>query len=184
MINKIDSNNELKINDELNIKHLIFPYIIHWKWILISIFISLSIAFIYLRYSTPTYGVVAKVLIKDEDKGNIPSEMSAFKDLSSMMGGTKNNIENEIEIFKSRSLISKVVKDLKLNISYFDISGITKKELFEETNYKLYILNGDSSVYFKNGVFQILPKSQNNFEFIDYLTLNKLDKYNCISIIV
>jgi uncharacterized protein involved in exopolysaccharide biosynthesis len=48
-------------------------------------------------------------------KGKMLSEMSADLGLSS---GLKSNVDNEIEILKSRTLVQRVVKKLNLNTSF------------------------------------------------------------------
>jgi uncharacterized protein involved in exopolysaccharide biosynthesis len=45
------------------------------------------------------------------------SEMSAFADLG-LSSGLKSNVDNEIEILKSRTLVQRVVKKLNLNTSF------------------------------------------------------------------
>jgi hypothetical protein len=52
---------------------------------------------------------------KDEMKGKMLSEMS-FADLG-LSSGLKN-VDNEIEILKSRTLVQRVVKKLNLNTSF------------------------------------------------------------------
>ena len=46
------------------------------------------------------------------------SELSAFSDMG-IESGLKNNLDNEIEILKSRTLIENTVKKLNLNISTY-----------------------------------------------------------------
>ena len=41
-------------------------------------------------------------------------------------------LENEIEILKSRTILSKVVAELKTNISYSEDLGFIKKKLFKK----------------------------------------------------
>ena len=84
---------------------------------------------LYLRYTTPTYNVSASILIKDDDKNDLVSQMSSISELSGG-GSIQNKIENEIEILESRKLLSRVVKDLKLNINYIDV----QKYLFNITH--------------------------------------------------
>ena len=104
-----------------SLKDILTRYIFHWKWFVISLICSFLFGFVYLRYQVPQYEASAKILIKDENKGTISDELSAFEDLGILNG--KKNIDNEIEILKSRTLMKRVVKELKLNISYFSFGG-------------------------------------------------------------
>ena len=93
--------------------------VLNWQWFLLSMFICLCGALIYLRYSTPVYQSSARMLIKDE---NAPRRNSA-QILSNMQEfGFMNNsagIDNEIEVLQSRVLIREAIKDLKLYTEYY-----------------------------------------------------------------
>ena len=159
-------NNQIEVQEK-EIKDIIFEYIYYWKWFLFTIIISLIGAFIYLKLKTPSFDVHAKVLLKDEDsKGGLTSELSAFSDLSGLMGSGGNIIENEIEIYKSRSLISEVVENLQLNVKYYDISSkFVKKELYKNSSYKIEFLTKKPIKFNTTCNFNIRPISKDKFEF-------------------
>ena len=48
-------------------QNLFAMLVLNWQWFLLSLFICLCGALIYLRYATKTYQVSAKMLIKDDD---------------------------------------------------------------------------------------------------------------------
>ena len=104
------------LSDSTNIREQIDAYLVHWKWFVLSTILSLVIGRYYYKSQTPLYEVSATILIKDDKKGEL-SELSAFEDLGLLK--KSSNIDNEIEILKSRSLMMRVVRDLNLNISYF-----------------------------------------------------------------
>src|SRR4051812_16117001 len=88
-------------NAEHILKDLLTKYLLHWRWFLLSIIVCLLLGFVYLRYNAPVYEVNATILIKDDKKGGtIGDELSAFQDLGILKNS--NNIDNEIEILKSR----------------------------------------------------------------------------------
>ncbi|MCP2936383.1 hypothetical protein NK983_27240, partial [Salmonella enterica subsp. enterica serovar Typhimurium] len=84
------------------------------------------------------------ILIKDDSKGIVSSELSAFEDLGILKSG--NNINNEIEIFRSRSLMSRVVKELKLNVYYFSYGRPIEHERYSDTPILLRCQGCDSLV--------------------------------------
>ena len=52
---------------ELNeLSELLSKYLKYWKYILVSLVISLSIAFIYIKLSSPVYHVKANILVSDD----------------------------------------------------------------------------------------------------------------------
>lgn len=142
------------IEKETNIKEFITPYINKWKLFLISIFITSTLAYVYIKLVTPKYKVEASILVKDE-QGNGSNSLNTFSGLGFDIGGVKSKLENEIEILKSRTLISKVVKDLKSNITFYEVKRFGKQELFSNTFINVNFIDGDSSIYKKKGELEI-----------------------------
>ncbi len=99
-------------SDEINIRELVSKYLIYWKWLLISMFVFVGIASIYLAITNNQYEISTSVLIKDEESG--VSELAILDDLG--FNGGKNNIDNEIQIFKSADLIKSTINATKYNI--------------------------------------------------------------------
>ena len=96
-------------------RELIFKYLRYLPWILVSVFLMLAVAYINLRYATPIYTVSGKLLVAH---GNNRAGGDRFDDIFMMQGGS-NNLNNEMEIIKSRFMAARVVKatGLQLNIS-------------------------------------------------------------------
>ena len=104
-------------------RELFMKWLHHWHWFLISFsIVGLTTAY-YLRRTIPEYNVSATILIKDakKDVGDAMSEIAAFQDLG-MFSDSRNSLDNEIEILKSRSLLAKVIKELNLNVQYKSLS--------------------------------------------------------------
>jgi len=57
--------------EESNIKDILSLYLRYWPLMLLFLFISLSIAYIYLRYATPSYKTDSFLLIKDDNNSSI-----------------------------------------------------------------------------------------------------------------
>ncbi len=163
--------NQFKDEEEFKIQEALATYIIHWKWYLLALIIAISAGVFYLRYTPNKYEVNATILIKDDSKGGGISELSAFADLGILSG--KSNLDNEIEIFKSRALISKVVKELKLNVAFINENGPVSSRYFENIPINVLISAGDSSIYEKDETFQIKPISSELYELIDSKEGNK-----------
>ena len=137
-------------NDSLNILEEIKKYLRHWKLFLLMVSISLGVAFLKLRYSTPIYSISSSILIKDNKNAGISTELAAFEDLGIVGGISANNPDNEIEILKSRNILGKVIDSLQLNVSYFTEGRVSTSERYKE----------DSPIFFvKTGVFN---KSNSN----------------------
>ena len=94
---------------------------------MLGVIITLTGAFLYLRYATPIYQSTATILVKDEKKG----EASILEDLGSGTPGFSSvNVEDEIQILKSKNLMSGVVDDLNLTTQYLLEGNIKTVELY------------------------------------------------------
>jgi tyrosine-protein kinase Etk/Wzc len=117
---------------DFSIREQIEKYFAHWKWFLFAVIIALTCAFIYLRYATPLYKASATILVKDDKKGGLASELSALSDLG-MFGGSKSNVDNEVEVLRSRTLIYNTVEELKLNVYYINHGRVKSIELYKSS---------------------------------------------------
>ncbi|TXK71645.1 tyrosine-protein kinase [Mesonia sp. HuA40] len=100
-----------------DIKAIIFQYLRYWPWFLASVLVFVIGAFIYLRYSTSIYQTTAKVKVLDEnDDGGL--DLSGLSGSRTLFNMTKVNLENEMQIFKSRRILEQVVKSLDFNTTY------------------------------------------------------------------
>ena len=106
--------------ESFNIYEIIFKYLVYWPWFVASVIVCLAVAFLYMRYQTPVYNVSSAVLIKEMDPRQkaMSAANGALGALQDMGGfSMTSSFDNEVEILKSRTLISKVVTDLGLYIN-------------------------------------------------------------------
>lgn len=150
-----------------NIKIIFYKYLPHWKYILISLVLSFSFAVIYLKFTQQSFKTTASLIVKDGSKNEISDQLSAFEGLGLNLGNSSSSVENEIQLLKSRSLVSKVVQVLKLNVNYYDLNTVNNKELFTEKPINITFLNGDSTAYQKSGVIEIKSINKSSFEILD-----------------
>ena len=117
--------------EQNNIQEILFRYLIHWPWFVVSVIVCVALAWGYLRLTTPIYNVSATVLIKDEKKGS-GANMSSELEKMGMNGfvSSSGNIENEIEVLSSRTLAREVVSSLGLFVTYMDEDRFPKRELY------------------------------------------------------
>lgn len=115
----------------INYREILDAVILHWHWFVISIFVCLCAAFIYLKYKAPVYSTWTEVLIKEEDayKRNMRgSTMADFTQLGFLTNS--NGFDNEIEILGSKTLAKRVVTNLKLYVNYTLEDSFRDQELY------------------------------------------------------
>ena len=122
---------EAHSEEQINIQEILFRYLIHWPWFVVSVIVCVAVAWGYLHLTTPVYNISATVLIKDEKKGG-GANMSSELEKMGMNGfvSSSSNIENEIEVLSSRTLAREVVSALGLFVTYMDEDRFPKKELY------------------------------------------------------
>jgi tyrosine-protein kinase Etk/Wzc len=125
-------NNEInQIKEEkVDIKNLLFRYYNHWYYFVFSLFFFTLIAFAYIRYTTPVYSVSSTILIRDDNNTQLGAE-NILEGMELFSG--KTNINNEIVVLKSFSLINQVIDELGLGVSYFQHGFLQSNELFQNT---------------------------------------------------
>lgn len=120
--------------EQINIQQIIFRYLIHWPWFVVSVVICMIGAWVYLFTTTPIYNISATVLIKDDEKGGGASMGSELEKmgLDGFMSSSKN-VDNEIEVLRSKSLAREVVNQLSLYVTYRDGDAFPEKELYRNS---------------------------------------------------
>src|SRR5690606_32219825 len=133
----------------------------NWYWFVLGLLLAWAGAFIYLRYAQNTYRSEAKILIK-EDPSKISSELSVLTGKGMGRDATPN-IADQIEVMKSRRIISKVVDNLQLNIRYISGGRVKTQEILSEASpLQIKILSAEPN--YVN--FEIMIKSESEFEIL------------------
>lgn len=118
--------------EKTDIQELLFRYIIHWPWLVGTVIICLIGAWIYLHMSTPVYNISATILIKDDKNGGNPGSKAGLEELGlTGLINSSQNIDNEIEILRSKTLVKEVVNQLNLYVVYRDEDEFPTKELYK-----------------------------------------------------
>lgn len=114
--------------EKLNIRQTISKYLYKWPWFIASILVFVTGAYIYLRYSVPKYQ--SKTTLKFDKKQNDLS--SALSDLDNLGIGLGNadELKSEAAVVNSRPILMQVVKNLNLNVEYFNTGEIKDSQLF------------------------------------------------------
>ncbi|RZK70913.1 MAG: hypothetical protein EOO92_20775, partial [Pedobacter sp.] len=128
----LNENNE----SEFNIKEAIFPFLSRWPWFILAVFLALASAYVYLRYTIPVYRASTTILVKDDKKGGMVSELASLSEMD-MMGNIKSTVDNEIEVVKSRTIVEFAVRDLELNVRYTTEGTILTQDLYHRSPIKI-----------------------------------------------
>ena len=124
---------ELNKFDILKIIKLLFRNI----WIIVPcVILAFGIAYFYVRYQIPTYRVSATLLLKENSRGNGTSGGSY---INSALLARNQNIQNELEIIKSYPIIEETIKNLDLEVSYYEFKDYRYYNIYKMAPFKVFI---------------------------------------------
>jgi tyrosine-protein kinase Etk/Wzc len=138
----------------LSFKDVLFKYIRFLPLFVISLALSLLVAYIYLRYTTPVYRSSGALIVKEDNtnSGGGGSGGDRFQQMFVMDNSI--NIKNEIEIIKSRPLLKRVVERLNLNLTYYVIGKIKESNIYTACPFRIEVYEiSDSSTNFALPIF-------------------------------
>lgn len=152
-------------SENFNLKELLWPYIIQWKAYAICALVALFVALVYLRYATPNYKASLTVQVKDDRRGGMSSELAAFSELTSL-SGVKNNVENEVEVLRSRTLMEKTAAELRMDVAYFSKGKVKAFEMYGNTPIVILWTTPEKRDK-KGGTYSIKGIDAKQFDFYD-----------------
>ena len=126
---------------KIDIQEVLFKYLIHWPWFLGAVLICLFGAWLYLHMATPVYNISATVLSKDDKKGGGAGMASELENLGlDGLISSSQNIDNEIEVLRSKTIAKEVVIDLNLYILYKDEDEFPAKDMYKTSPVQVSLL--------------------------------------------
>ena len=144
--------------EKVDVKNLLLRYYNHWYYFVISVFFFALIAFAYIRYTTPIYSVSSTILIRDDNNTQLGAE-NILEGMELFSG--KTNINNEIVVLKSFSLINQVIDELGLGVSYYQHGFLQSNELFQNTPFMVKIDSNFNQI--SNNEFRIQVIDEKTF---------------------
>lgn len=101
----------------------------NWKWFLLSVFLSLGLAYLYLQSLQPVYERVSDLEIK-----TLQSASEEDPSLFSSLTKTQDKVEmtDELYVFRSLKLARDVAERLHLDVLYYHKGAITDRYLYDD----------------------------------------------------
>ncbi len=123
-----------QINSSFDVKRLVGTILSNWYWFVLSVSVTLTLGFLYLRYTTPLYQMGSSLLI-DENSENVAKTVLSKLDPDN--DKSQVNLFNEQVILQSQDLLAKVVDSLDLNVRYQAIGRVKETEIYQESPIRL-----------------------------------------------
>jgi capsular exopolysaccharide synthesis family protein len=139
-----------------NLKQFLYEKVFnYWYIYVLCMAMALIVANYYLWYATPIYTSSTSVLLGIEEK------KYGAQDLLASLGSIDNSggIESQIQIIKSRNIISRTIQNLDFKYSYFLEGDIKTSELYKNCPFEL-ITDSLSNNHFPALTIKVISHSQ------------------------
>jgi len=138
---------------DVNLK-FILKKILRRKWLFVlSLALFLPLAYLYTKIAKP-------VMIEEETRTKIgQSKEFDFNPLKE-----EKNLNNEIALIKTHSMIKKSVAPLGFDINYYSGTWYGKKEKYGLFPFQIQLVDSSSQLY--GAYFEVIPKSDTEFELL------------------
>lgn len=154
--------------DSGEIKRQIQRYLRWWPLFVACLLAGLTLAWIYLRYSTPQYISKASVYVKiNSGKSGGLTGLQDFQAMALPSGLTANEVDNELSVIVSKPLLYNVVKALNLEIKTVNEGNVREADLYENSPVKGTINTLKNHRSFKSKSYTIKPKGVAEFVLQD-----------------
>ena len=151
--------------ENIDVKELLFKYLIHWPWFVGAVIACLIAAWAYLYMSTPVYNISATVLIKDDKKGGGAGMSTELENLGlDGLISSSQNIDNEIEVLRSKTIAKEVVEDLALYISYTDKDEFPSRNIYKTSPVQVSLTPQEADLLEKPMIVEMTLQSQGSMD--------------------
>jgi len=154
--------------ENINIREIIIKYLLKWHWFLISVVICITIAYFYLKTTSEQFQVQTTILIRKDKSSSGLLDMSMLDGLGGVGGlaGSSKEIEDEIQVLTSKSLMTNVIKSLGVVTEYFEKGKFKYNEVYPLTPIRLINPQMFNDTVKQSVTFNLLRK-ENNYQ-IDF----------------
>ncbi len=123
--------------DEVNFVKLFFLMLSNWYWFVLALTLLLIAAWLYNRYTPPTWQVTATVLIEEDQKNQSPIQADQILKGFGLRPGMQN-LDNQIHILTSWSIIDQTLNDLPFDVECYHRGLLNKVALYPESPILVY----------------------------------------------
>ncbi|TRX48193.1 polysaccharide biosynthesis tyrosine autokinase [Fulvivirga sp. M361] len=131
----------------------------NWIWIVIIFVISITSAYLVIRWTKPLYESTSELKLDVEANAS---------ELGLVNFGENNNINvisGEIELIQSRLFFNKVIDNIDLNISYFTTGNVLIDEKYQNSPFRVKFIVKDGNVYDKRIYVRLINKTKYQISF-------------------
>lgn len=138
-VHTVTSANVESLNPEnIDLRRIAFKYLRKWYWFVLSIGICFAIAYVYLKITSVQYQVQTTILLRKDQATSGLMDMAMLEGLG-LPGTTSKEVEDEIQVLTSKTIMLKVIQTLGIETEYFVRKGLRFDELYPVSPIKLIL---------------------------------------------
>ncbi len=97
-------------SDDIDLMRYVSLFISNWIWIAVALFLALSLAYIFNRYSARVYNVKSILLVKENQNTGAVANMEQI--FAGSLYNPYPNLDDEVAILKSYTLNYRVIEEM------------------------------------------------------------------------
>jgi capsular exopolysaccharide synthesis family protein len=149
-----------RAQNDFDLKSFFFKYLRYWYLFPLCLVLAIVIARYYNWYKNPVYAITAKLMVKDENVAK--DQFLRQLDVET----PAKNIENEIEILRSHSLLAKTLNELEFDVSYFLIGDVKVSEVYKDSPFRVEITDLEYSAYGRSFQVELINDKEFLFTYL------------------
>src|SRR5687767_9444546 len=124
------------MDGKVNIKAIILKLLSKWYYFLVAMFVFLPLAYAYLKFTPKQFQARASLLVKSEEQ----SPMNSDQFLKGMdLFTAETELEDEIGILKSYSMVEQAIRELNFGVSYFTKKNFVTTERYRDAPFTIVL---------------------------------------------
>ena len=125
----------------------LFLHILRKNLYLVVIFVSLAVAgaYLYLRYTAPVYEAKTIVQLSNSDNAKRVLNVNQFYEDNSLLA--------EIELMRSKLLVTRVIEKLPLEITYFEKGEVLTDQRYPTSSFVIEMYSVSDSTIMDNSIY-------------------------------
>ena len=158
-------------SNDIDLKFIVGKALGNWYWFVISVIVFVVLGVLFMLVVTPKYNVAAKVMVTGPNP-RMPSgsidENALLADGGNLSVANYSNVNNELQVLHSRTLIMQTVRDMQLNVTYWQKQGLLFRESYKRSPFTIDLMelkSGPVYMLYDPQVYKItFGKDKLNFE--------------------
>lgn len=146
--------------EEINLSKVYDLFLKRWYYVLVTLAISVTLCWLYLRYTKPVFVAAATVRIEEEKgPGQGLGLMEAFG-----FSPMRDNIQSEIQFLRSRSIVQKALREMNITCSYYLVGTLITAEMYKDDTPFLVMYDTTAEKVAYNQMFSLFYQNGNKYK--------------------